>query len=166
MKRSLIVIDTSIVVALNTPADAHHDRVTRWFRSLGESSLALPAPALVELLAGRSSAEEADSLGRNLAAKFQIVALDQMAAREAGLLAASGGVAMTVKAIKEASPGVRKEQVKTDLMILGCALRSGGTLYTVDGPLRALAARLKLDEKVADVPAIAEQPSLPGLTSE
>jgi predicted nucleic acid-binding protein len=165
VKRGLVVIDTSVVVALHTATESHHDRVRRWLKSI-DQPIALPAPALVELLAAKTSGDDADKLGRLLASSYQVLALDQMAAREAGLLAArSGGTATMVKAIKEAHPGVGREQVKTDLMILGCAVRAGGILFSLDGPLRSLAARLKLDEHVADIPQVAEQPALPGLKS-
>lgn len=164
MKRP-IVIDTNSVIALSDDSDAHAHIVQAWLRTVAGEGVWLPAPCLVELMSKLSSTEQASAEGRALMSRFRILPLDAIAAFEAGRLAAqAGGIkALVETAVSElnVSRTNAKQVVRTDVMILACAIARDGKLFTTDQRLIKLGARCGVAERIAEIPRIAEQVALP-----
>lgn len=160
-----IVIDTNVVIALSDDADDHAHTVRSWLRTVAGDGVWLPAPCLVELMSRLPDVEQASAEGRSLMSRFRILPLDAPGAFEAGRLASqAGGLSALVEVVIE-ELGVKrtkaKQIVRTDIMILACAIARNGKLFTTDQALIKLGARCGVAERVTEIPRIPEQVALP-----
>lgn len=138
----LLVVDSSVALHLLLPRP-YPGQEPQWkaaqeLRNVdpGEWSLALPTPALGEVLAGVPREKRVPAL-HALQRMFQMLVLDVDCAVRVAELASKG--------VRGRDPGVSRQRVKVDVEIISCALRWGAKgLCVLDGDHEGVLKRNKI----------------------